>query len=99
MLSWSESDERIIFSPDIVTEIEEKVKQIQANILTAQSHQKSYNDTRRRPLEFKVCDHVYLWISLMKGVRHFGTKGKLAPHYIGLYPIIDKYGPLSYQLE
>jgi hypothetical protein len=35
----------------------------------------------------------------MKGVRHFGIKGKLAPRYIGLYPIIDKYGPLSYQVE
>jgi hypothetical protein len=35
----------------------------------------------------------------MKGVRHFGIKGKLAPHYIGPYPIIDKYGPLSYQVE
>jgi hypothetical protein len=37
-LSWFESDERVIFGPDIVTEAEEKVKQIQANILTAQSH-------------------------------------------------------------
>jgi hypothetical protein len=36
-LSWSESGERIIFGPDIVTEMEEKVKQIQANILAAQS--------------------------------------------------------------
>jgi hypothetical protein len=36
-LSWSESNERIIFDPDIVTEAEEKVKQIQANILAAQS--------------------------------------------------------------
>jgi hypothetical protein len=35
----------------------------------------------------------------MKGVCHFGIKGKLAPHYIGPYPIIDKYGPLSYQVE
>jgi hypothetical protein len=35
----------------------------------------------------------------MKGVRHFGIKGKIAPHYIGPYPIIEKYGPLSYQLE
>jgi hypothetical protein len=35
----------------------------------------------------------------MKGVRHFGIKGNLAPHYIGLYPIIDKYGPTSYQVE
>jgi hypothetical protein len=35
----------------------------------------------------------------MKGVRCFGIKGKLAPRYIGLYPIIDKYGPTSYQVE
>jgi hypothetical protein len=37
----------------------------------------------------------------MKGVCHFGIKGNLAPHYIGMYPIIDKYGPgpLYYQVE
>jgi hypothetical protein len=35
----------------------------------------------------------------MKGVRRFGIKGKLAPCYIGLYSIIDKYGPMSYQVE
>jgi hypothetical protein len=34
-----------------------------------------------------------------KGVRRFDIKGKLAPRYIGLYPIIDKYGPTSYQVE
>jgi hypothetical protein len=35
----------------------------------------------------------------MKGVRHFGIKGKLALRYIGPYPILDKYGPTSYQVE
>jgi hypothetical protein len=35
----------------------------------------------------------------MKGVRHFGIKEKLAPRYIGPYPIIDKYEPTSYQVE
>jgi hypothetical protein len=35
----------------------------------------------------------------MKGVRRFVIKGKLALHYISLYPIIDKYGSLSYQVE
>jgi hypothetical protein len=35
----------------------------------------------------------------MKGVCHFGIKGKLAPYYIGPYPIINKYGPTSYQVE
>jgi hypothetical protein len=35
----------------------------------------------------------------MKGVHCFGIKGKLAPRYISPYPIIDKYGPTSYQVE
>jgi hypothetical protein len=98
-LSWSESGERVIFGPDMVTEAEEKVKQIQANILATQSHQKSYTHKRRSPLEFEVGDHVYLRVSPMKGVRRFGIKGKLAPRYIGSYPILDKYGPTSYQVE
>jgi hypothetical protein len=75
------------------------VKQIRANILAAQSRQKSYTDKKHRPFEFEVGDHVYLQVSPMKGVHCFGIKGKLAPRYIGLYPIIEKYGPLSYQLE
>jgi hypothetical protein len=95
-LSWSESGERVIFGPDIVTEAKEKVKQIQTNILAAQSCQKSYTDKRHNPLEFGVGDHVYLQVSPMKGVRRFGLKGKLPPRYIGPYPIIDKYGPMSY---
>jgi hypothetical protein len=98
-LSWSKSGERVIFDPDIVTEEEEKVRQIQANILAAQSRQKSYTDKRCGPLEFEVGDHVYLRVSSTKGVRRFGIKGKLAPRYIGPYPIIDKYGPTSYKVE
>jgi hypothetical protein len=82
-----------------VTEAEEKVKQIQANILAAQSRQKSYTDKRRNPLEFEVGDHVYLRVSPMKGLRRFGIKEKLAPCYIGLYPILEKYEPTSYQVE
>jgi hypothetical protein len=82
-----------------VIEAEEKVKQVQANNLAAQSHQKSYADKRRSPMEFKVGDQVYLHVSPMKGVRRFGIKGKLAPRYIGTYSIIDKYGPTSYQVE
>jgi hypothetical protein len=50
-------------------------------------------------LEFEIGDHIYLWVSPMKGIRRFGIKENLAPRYIGPYPIIDKYGSLSYQVE
>ena len=36
-LSWSQAGERKVFGPDLVTEAEEKVKVIQANLKVAQS--------------------------------------------------------------
>jgi hypothetical protein len=50
-------------------------------------------------LEFEVGDHVYLRVSPMKGVRRFGINGKLARRYIGMYPILEKYGHLAYRVE
>jgi hypothetical protein len=35
----------------------------------------------------------------MKGARRLDIKGELAPHYIGPYPILEKYGPLAYWVE
>jgi hypothetical protein len=49
-LSWSETGERKILKPDLVTEAENKVKLIQANLKAAQFRQKSYADQRRKPL-------------------------------------------------
>jgi ribosomal protein L21E len=39
---------------------EEQVRMIRENLRIAQSRQKSYADTRRRLLEFKEGDHVYV---------------------------------------
>jgi glycerol-3-phosphate cytidylyltransferase-like family protein len=35
----------------------------------------------------------------MKGVKRFRVKGKLSPHYIGPFPILEKYGKVAYKLE
>jgi hypothetical protein len=35
----------------------------------------------------------------MKGVNHFGVKGKLAPRYIGLFPILERRGHVAYRLQ
>jgi hypothetical protein len=81
-LNWIEPREKVIFGLDLVKEAEATVRHIQDNLRAAKSCQESYASKRRRPLEFKVSDHVYLKVSPMNGVKRFGMKGKLAPHYI-----------------
>ena len=98
-LHWSECGERWFFGVDLVKETENKVRQIQNNLKIAQSRQKSNADKRHRPLRFTKGDHVYLKVSPMKGVNRFSVKGKLAPRYIGPFPIIDRCGQVAYRLK
>ena len=35
----------------------------------------------------------------MKGVRRFQTRGKLAPRFIGPFPVMSRVGTVAYQLE
>jgi hypothetical protein len=98
-LNWSQTGERKIFGPDLVSEAEEKIRVIQANLRTTQSRQKSYADIRRSPLRFQVGDFVYLRVSPVRGIQRFGVKGKLAPRYIGPFEVLEICGPVAYRLQ
>jgi hypothetical protein len=98
-LNWIELGEKVIFEPDLVQEAESIVHRVQENLKAVKSRQETYANKRRRPLEFEVGNHVYLKVSPMKGVRRFGVKGKLAPRYIGPFPILKKYGTVAYKLD
>jgi hypothetical protein len=41
---------------------------------------------------------VYLKVSPLRGTKRFLVKGKLAPRYVGPYPITRRIGSLAYQL-
>ena len=64
----------------------------------AQSRQKSYADNGRRKLEFSMGDLVFIRVSPMKGVVRLSRSGKLAPRYIGPFPITERIGSMAYRL-
>jgi len=96
---WTEVGDRIIEGPDFIKEAEDKIAEIRENLKAAQSRQKSYADKRRRTLSFEVGDYVYLKVSPIRGTRRFQVRGKLAPRYIGPFPIIKKVGAVAYKLQ
>jgi hypothetical protein len=98
-LNWIEPRDMVIFGPNLVEEAEATVHRIQDNLKAAESRQETYANKRRRPLEFEVGNHVYLRVSPMKGMKMFGVKGKLAPRYIGPFPILKKCGTVAYKLD
>nr|GEV42084.1 hypothetical protein [Tanacetum cinerariifolium] len=47
----------------------------------------------------EVEDQVLLKVSPWKGMIHFRKKGKLAPRYVGPFEILERTGPVAYQLR
>jgi hypothetical protein len=99
LLQWDQPREKQVFGRDIMLEAEENIKMVRENLKISQSRQRSYADTRRRELSFKVGDFIYLKVSPIRGVRRFKVKGKLAPCYVGLYQILARREEVAYQLS
>jgi hypothetical protein len=98
-LNWIEPVEKMIFGPDLVEEAKMIVSRIQDNLRATKSCQESYANKRCRPLEFAVGNHVYLKVSPMNGMKRIVMKGKLAPRYIGPFPILENCGSMAYKME
>ena len=97
-LGWTEVRESSITGPDLIRDTSKKVSLIRQRLLTAQSRQKSYEDVRRRSLEFEVGDHVFLKVMPKRGVVRFGKRGKLSPRFIGPFEILETIGIVVYRL-
>ena len=72
---------------------------IRDRLRVAQSRQKSYADTKRKEVVYKIGDKAYLRVSPLRGVKRFGVKGKLAPRFVGPYRVLERMGEVAYKLE
>ena len=82
---WDEVGERRLIGLELVQITFDKIQIVRDRLKIARDRQKSYADKRRRDLQFKVGDRVFLKVSHWKGVLRFGRHGKLRPIYIGPY--------------
>ncbi|KAG8490789.1 hypothetical protein CXB51_014001 [Gossypium anomalum] len=64
----------------------------------SEDRQKSYADLKRKDIEYRVGDKVFLKVSPWKKILRFGRKGKLSPRFIGPYKISERIGPVAYRL-
>ncbi|GJR68529.1 putative reverse transcriptase domain-containing protein [Tanacetum coccineum] len=95
----AEVGEGQLIIPELVQETTKKISQIKDRLKAACDRQKCYADKKRKPLDFSVCDYVLLKVSPWKGMVRFGKKRKLAPRFVGPFEIIEKVGPVAYQLD
>ncbi|GJR74281.1 putative reverse transcriptase domain-containing protein [Tanacetum coccineum] len=98
-ICWVEVGDAQLTGSEIVHETTEKIFQIKKRIQAACDRQKSLADRNRKPMEFQVGDMVMLKVSPWKGVIRFGKRGKLNPHYIRPFKVLDNVGTVAYRLE
>ena len=98
-LNWSQTGDSRIFGTDLMMEAEKQVKEIRDRLQLAKSRQKSYYDAKHRQVSFEPGEDTYLRVTPMKGDKRFQTRGKLAPRFIGPFPIMSRVGTVAYQLE
>ena len=91
-IGWLEVGESSFLDPDLIYKTLEKVHIIRNHLKTVYSRKKSYADNRKRDLELKVGDWVYLKISPMNGVIRIGNKGKISSRYVVPYKILKRFG-------
>ena len=98
-LMWDKVGDYQLFGPELIKESEDKVKLIRDRLKVAQSKPKSYADSKRKDVVYEIGDRTYLRVSPLRGVKHFGVKGKLAPRFVGPYRVLERMGEVAYQLE
>ncbi|XP_073298321.1 uncharacterized protein [Primulina huaijiensis] len=76
----------------------EKVKIVREKLEATQDRQKSWEDLKKRPVDFNVGKKAYVKVSPMREVVRFSKAGKLNPRYVGLFEIFQKVGTLACRL-
>lgn len=91
-LCWTELGEGKVLGPELVQDFVGKIRLIQDRLKAASNRQTSYANLKRKEIEYRVGDQVFLKVSSWRKVLRFRQKGKLSPRFIGPYQILKRVG-------
>jgi len=97
-LCWFQDGESVLIGPKLIQKTNKKVKTIQERLKTSLSRKKSYADQRRRPLEFSMCEHVFLRVTPFTSVGKALKSKKLTLKFTGPYQILRRMGHTAYEV-
>nr|GEW70123.1 putative reverse transcriptase domain-containing protein [Tanacetum cinerariifolium] len=99
VIDFGKVGEAQLLGPELIQETTKKIIQIKQRMQAARDRQKSYDDLKRKPMEFQIGDMVMLKVFPWKGVVRFRKRGKLNPRYVRPFKVLDKVGTVAYKLE
>jgi hypothetical protein len=97
-LSLDQLEDRVLVGLEVIQEMEEQMKTIRQRIKEAQDRQKIYADAHRVDCSYKVNDRVFLWVKTHNSSIKFGKGDKISPRFVGPFDIVERKGPVAYQL-
>jgi hypothetical protein len=96
-ISWDNPMEKITLGPELLKEMEHVMVKIRQNLKVSQDKKKSYDDSKRTHIDFKIGDHVYLQVKPKRISHRMGACAKLAPRYCGPFEVLERIGPIAYR--
>ncbi|KAH7297943.1 hypothetical protein KP509_25G020000 [Ceratopteris richardii] len=93
------SQNQVEISKQLLENMDLELNKVRKNMKDAQKRQKLYHDLKKRPLDFRTNDLVFLKVSPYKSNLVLGKDCRLSPRYAGPFKILKKIGSVAYLLD
>jgi hypothetical protein len=98
-VSWDNPTDGEVIGTDLLKELEEKMEKIKHNLKTTSERRKRFVEKKKKFIDFKVGEHVFLKLKSKRSFLILGSFPKLAARYCGPFEILENIGLVAYLLS